>query len=241
MYLGESQYTKDGLRIMEKKSKRLFYVGALLLAAFVIWTVLVRFVDVQMIGPKKSSVGFATINACVHNLTGVNMTLYTITDWLGLVSIAVALGFAFYGLAQLMRRKSLWKVDYSILALGVYYIIVIVAYIFFEIVVINYRPTLIDGCLEASYPSSTTMLVMCVMPTAAMQLNMRIKNTVVRRLFIIVIMAFTMFMVICRLLSGVHWITDIIGGILFSAGSAMIYYSISNIVAKNTTKSKYSA
>ena len=127
------------------------------------------------------------------------------------------------------------------LALGVYYIIIIVAYMFFEVVVINYRPTLIDGYLEASYPSSTTMLVMCVMPTAAMQLNMRIKNTFVRRLFIIVIMAFTMFMVICRLLSGVHWITDIIGGVLFSAGSAMLYYSISNIVAKNTTKSKHSA
>ena len=206
-----------------------------------VWTVLVRFVDVQTIGPKKSSVGFATINACVHNLTGVNMTLYTITDWLGLVPIAVALGFAFYGLAQLIERKSLWKVDHSILALGVYYIIVTIAYIFFEIVVINYRPILIDGYLEASYPSSTTMLVMCVMPTAAMQLNMRIKNTGIRRFVIISIMVFTTFMVICRLLSGVHWITDIIGGILFSVGSAMMYYSLGNIVAKNTTKSKHSA
>jgi undecaprenyl-diphosphatase len=97
------------------------------------------------------------------------------------------------------------------------------AYIFFELVVINYRPTLIDGCLEGSYPSSTTMLVMCVMPTAAMQLNKRIKNTARRRCVIVAIVAFTAFMVIGRLISGVHWITDIIGGALLSAGLVMLY------------------
>ena len=103
------------------------------------------------------------------------------------------------------------------------------AYIFFEMVVINYRPTLIEGYLEASYPSSTTMLVMCVMPTAAMQLNMRIKNTVLRRCAIIAIVAFTAFMVIGRLISGVHWITDIIGGALVSAGLVIMYASVSDI------------
>ncbi|MBR3894445.1 MAG: phosphatase PAP2 family protein, partial [Clostridia bacterium] len=158
-----------------------------------------------------------------HELTGVNWFLYTITDWLGIVPIAVALGFACLGLVQLIKRKSLRKVDHSILALGVFYIVVMAAYIFFEVVVINYRPTLIDGYLEASYPSSTTMLVMCVMPTAAMQLNARIKNTVLRRCAVITIVAFTAFMVIGRLVSGVHWITDIIGGALLSAGLVTMY------------------
>jgi undecaprenyl-diphosphatase len=193
--------------------------------AFVLWTVLVRFVDVRAIGPELSSVGFAALNGFVHELTGVNWLLYTATDWLGLVPIAVALGFAVLGLVQLINRKSLRKVDHSILALGAFYIVVMAVYTFFEIVVINYRPTLIDGYLEASYPSSTTMLVMCVMPTAAMQLNVRIKNTVLRRCAIIAIVAFTAFMVIGRLISGVHWITDIIGGALLSAGLVMIYYS----------------
>ena len=190
---------------------------------FALWTVLVRFVDVGSIGPEGSSVGFATLNGFVHELTGVNWFLYTVTDWLGIVPIAVALGFAILGLVQLIKRKSLWKVDHSILALGVFYIVVMAAYIFFEVVVINYRPTLIDGYLEASYPSSTTMLVMCVMPTAAMQLNVHIKNTVLRRCAVITIVAFTVFMVIGRLVSGVHWITDIIGGALLSAGLVTMY------------------
>ncbi len=217
---------------MEKENKNRLVLGASLVVAFMLWTVLVRFVDVRAIGPEGSSVGFATLNGFVHELTGVNWLLYAVTDWLGLVPIAVALGFAGLGLVQLIKRKSLWKVDHSILALGVFYIVVMAAYIFFEMRVINYRPTLIDGYLEASYPSSTTMLVMCVMPTAAMQLNVRIKNTVLRRCTIIAIVSFTTFMVIGRLISGVHWITDIIGGALLSAGLVMIYYSISNIATK---------
>jgi undecaprenyl-diphosphatase len=211
---------------MEKKNKKMLVWGASLIVAFALWTVLVRFVDVRAIGPEGSSVGFATLNGFVHELTGVNWLLYTVTDWLGLVPIAVALLFAILGLVQLIKRKSLWKVDHSILALGVFYIVVMATYVFFEMVVINYRPTLIDGYLEASYPSSTTMLVMCVMPTAAMQLNVRIKNTVIRRCVIISIITFTTFMVIGRLISGVHWITDIIGGALFSSGIDLMYYSI---------------
>ena len=213
---------------MEKKNKKRLVLGAGLVVVFVLWTVFVCFVDVRTIGPEGSSVGFATLNGFVHELTGVNWLLYTVTDWLGLVPIAVALGFAILGLVQLIKRKSLWKVDHSILALGVFYIVVMAAYVFFEMVVINYRPTLIDGYLEASYPSSTTMLVMCVMPTAAMQLNARIKNTVFRRCAIIAIVAFTAFMVIGRFLSGVHWITDIIGGAMFSIGIVTTYFSICN-------------
>ena len=208
---------------MEKKNKKRLVLGVSLVVAFVLWTILVCFVDMRAIGPEGSSVGFAALNGFVHELTGVNWLLYTVTDWLGIVPIAVALGFAILGLVQLIKRKSLWKVDHSILALGVFYIVVMVAYIFFEVVVINYRPTLIDGYLEASYPSSTTMLVMCVMPTAAMQLNARIKNTVLRRFAVIAIIVFAAFMVIGRLLSGVHWITDIIGGALLSAGLVTMY------------------
>lgn len=204
-------------------------MGAGLIAVFVLWTVLVSVVDVRAIGPNGSSVGFATLNGYVHDLTGVNMRLYSITDWLGLVPIGVALGFAMLGLVQWIKRKSLFKVDRGILALGGFYVAVMAVYILFEFVIINYRPTLIDGYLEASYPSSTTMLVMCVMPTAMMQLRARIKNNGLKQCVMILIATFTAFMVIGRLASGVHWITDIIGGALVSAGLVIIYASVSDI------------
>ena len=218
---------------MEKKNRRLFWVGVGLLAVFVLWTVLIRFVDVEAIGPRQSSVGFATLNGYIHDLTGVNMSLYIITDWLGLVPIGVAFGFAVLGIVQCIKRKSLLKVDRSILTLGGFYIVVMAVYILFEIVVINYRPTLIDGYLEASYPSSTTILVMCVMLTAMMQLRTRIKNDLFRRCVMLTITVFITFMVIGRLVSGVHWITDIIGGALLSAAIVLMYYAISDMATKN--------
>jgi undecaprenyl-diphosphatase len=187
------------------------------------WTLLVRFVDVRGIGPRGSSVGLATLNQFVHNATGTNMALYVITDWLGLVPIATALGFAVLGLCQWVGRRSILKVDRSIIALGVFYIAVMSVYVFFEYAVINYRPVLIEGILEASYPSSTTLLTLCVMPTAAMQLRARIKNGILRSISVSVILIFTAFMIVARILSGVHWITDVIGGILLSAGLTSAY------------------
>ena len=206
--------------------KRKFCIALGLLAAFMLWTVAVRSIDVQPIGPRESTVGFAMLNGFIHNLTGVHMTLYTITDWLGLVPVAFGFGFAVLGLVQWIKRKSILKVDCSILILGGFYIVTLAAYLFFESYVVNYRPVLIEGYLEASYPSSTTLLVLCVMPTAMMQLRDRIKHPMFRKCVSVAITAFIAFMVIGRLLSGVHWLTDIIGGILLSAGLVMIYDSL---------------
>jgi len=218
------------------KNHKNFCLSAFFLLAFVLWTLAVRFVAVRPIGPNDSSVGFATVNGIFHNLTGTNMTLYTITDWLGLVPVAFCLGFAVLGLCQFIKRKSLLKVDSSILVLGGFYIVTIVAYLLFEEVVINYRPILINGFLEASYPSSTTLLVLCVMPTAILQLNDRIKNKALRRCIKAVIIAFIAFMVIGRLVSGVHWLTDIIGGVLLSTGLVLMYAWATKASLRHTTK-----
>ena len=211
---------------MKKEPRRNFCIAACMLLAFLLWTAATQFVDVQAIGPQESSVGFAAINQFVHNLTGVHMSLYTITDWLSLVPFMFVTGFGILGLIQWIRRKHLLKVDYSILALGGFYIVVMAVYVLFEMVVVNYRPVLIGGILESSYPSSTTMLVMCVMPTAIMQFNARIKNNVLKRSVASAIIAFIVFMVIGRLVSGVHWFTDIIGGALFSIGLVLLYHVI---------------
>jgi len=209
-----------------KRIRKSFIASMCLLVAFVLWTVALCFVDVREIGPQGSSVGFSGINGFVHTLTGVHFSLYNITDWLGLVPIFVCMGFGILGLVQWIKRKSICKVDYDILVLGGFYVVTIVAYSLFEIVVINYRPVLIEGILEASYPSSTTMLVMCVMPTAVMQFNSRIKSKALRNIVAATIIAFIAFMVIGRLVSGVHWFTDIVGGVLLSAGLVMMYHAI---------------
>jgi len=207
---------------MERIGKK-FLTAACFLAAFALWTAALCVVDVQAIGPQGTAVGLAGVNRFIHGLTGVHPVLYTITDWLGLVPAGVCMGFGAFGLVQWVKRKDIRRVDRSILALGGLYGVVIAAYLFFERFVINYRPVLIHGVLEASYPSSTTLLVLCVMPTAGMQLRNRIRNKVFRRWLSALITAFTALMVIGRLVSGVHWVSDIIGGALLSAGLVAAY------------------
>ena len=211
---------------MKKQKKRSLCIALGLLAAFVLWTAAIRLIDVRPIGPQESTVGFAALNRYVHGLTGVHMSLYTVTDWLGLVPFGVAFGFALLGLVQWSKRKRIGKVDQSILVLGGFYLVVMAVYVFFELCVVNYRPVLIDGNLEASYPSSTTMLVLTVMPTAAMQWNARIKKPALRRGVVSVTIVFVALMIVGRLFSGVHWITDIMGGALLSAGLVMLYVSL---------------
>ena len=193
------------------------------LAVFGLWTWLVCRVDVQAIGPEGSSVGFAALNGAFHRLTGVHMQLYILTDWLGLVPVAFCLGFGVLGLAQWIGRKQLLRVDRDLLALGGFYLLVMAAYLLFEQVVINHRPVLIEGRLEVSYPSSTTLLSLCVLPTAAMQLRRRIRRPLLRGWVVAALWGFTGFMVVGRLLSGVHWLTDILGGILLSTALVHAY------------------
>ena len=211
---------------MNKEQRDTVWSSVCLFVGFALWTVAVLQVDVQAIGPRGTVVGLATVNGSFHTLTGVHMILYTVTDWLGLVPLMFVIGFGIFGLIQWIQRKHILRVDYSILVLGGFYIVVMAAYLLFETVVINYRPILINGYLEASYPSSTTLLVLCVMPTAMMQLHARIKNHTLKRCINLAIVIFVVFMVIGRLVSGVHWLSDIVGGGLLSAGLVLLYRAI---------------
>jgi undecaprenyl-diphosphatase len=180
-------------------------------------------IDVQPVGQNGTDIGFAVFNVGFHEMTGVNMTLYTITDWLGLVPIFICMIFGGVGFIQLIKRKSLFKVDKDIIILGIYYIIVIMAYLIFEMIPINYRPIPIEGVMEASYPSSTTLLVLSVMPTLVEQAGRRLSDDPIKKLITIFVVLFSLFMVIGRLISGVHWFTDIVGSVLLSIGLYYLY------------------
>ena len=197
-----------------------------LLVAFVLWTVALCFVDVAAIGPLESAVGFSTLNGFVHDLTGVHLSLYDLTDRMSLIPLCFVAGFGCTGLVQWIKRKHLLRLDAPILALGGFYILVAVLFILFEFLELNYRPVLIEGVLEASYPSSTTMLAVCVMSTGRLLLQARIRNRTAGQLVSFAITAFTAFMVLGRLLSGVHWFTDIVGGLLLSQGLVQLYRGI---------------
>ena len=209
------------------KTKRNFTITGILFLLFVFFTFMITKIDVRPIGPENSTVGFASINQFIFELSGTSSLWYNITDWLGIIIILFALGFALLGLFQLLQRKSLFKIDKSILLLGVFYVVIIAFYILFENIIINYRPVLMDGVLEASYPSSHTMIAICIMSTAIIQFHELFPE---RKKLLTLLDILSVFIILTtiigRLLSGVHWFTDIIAGILLSSALIMLYYSI---------------
>ena len=206
--------------------KKKLYLAGGMFAAFILWTVIVCTVDVKPIGPNGSAVGLAAFNQWMQQCIGTHLTWYYLTDLFSLIPLGIIAGFALLGLLQWVKRRKLCKVDRSILALGGFYILTMAAYLLFEVIAVNYRPVLIEGVLEASYPSSTTVLVICVMATAMLQFSARIKQRVIKCGVLTTCAVFTVFMVLGRVVSGVHWITDIIGGILLSASLILLYAAL---------------
>lgn len=221
---------------MKKRENQYLKTGVIMIVLFMIWTIMIQTIDVQIAGETHTKLGFATLNVWFHKLTGVHLSIYHITDWLGLVPVCICLMFGMIGFAQLMKRKSIGKVDSDIILLGIYYIIVIAGYLTFEMIPINYRPILINGIAEASYPSSTTLLVLSVMPTLFFQGSRRLNNKSVKLFLYILTAGFSAFMVIGRMISGVHWITDIVGSVLFSFGLFYMYLGMVDLIDRNKEK-----
>ena len=213
--------------------RRNFIISSILIFLAIGFTVLVKVVDVKQVGVNETSIGFATVNQFVFNFFGVNMVWYHITDWLGLVPIFMAMTYALIGLIQLIKRKNLFKVDKEIITLGIFYVVVMALYLFFEKVIVNYRPILMDGFIEASYPSSHTLMTICLCGSSII-VNRKLFNNKITKFMNILSIAIILITIIGRLISGVHWFTDIIGGSFISIALLMTLYSTINLIKKES-------
>lgn len=207
------------------KRRKVYLTTFILFIIAVLYIVLVMKYDVQSIGPKESKVGFAGINGLIHDMLPYNDTWYKITKYLGIVPFIICAFYGLEGLIQLIKHKSLKKVDKRLIYLLVFYILMGITYIFFEKVIINYRPVLEDGALAASFPSSHTMLAVCICASSLLISKYYIKNTKALKIFNYLTYVLMIFLVVGRLISGVHWLTDILGGIIISAFLVSLYYS----------------
>lgn len=222
-----------------KKLNKSLIAGITLFVAFAVFTVLVKVVDVAAVGPLGSKVGFSKINDSIFEGIGTSDTWYNISEVFGIFALIVAGVFVIVGLVQLIKRKSLKMVDNHILALGVFYVVVALTYILFEVLVINERPVLVEGVLEASYPSSHTMLSICILGSAIIEIHKLFENK--KKLVIaldIISVVIMVIIVVGRLLSGMHWFTDIIGGILLSLALVFVYHGVLKLIEKKLEKQK---
>ena len=209
-----------------KDSKKYLISSIILLVIAIIYTLLVKFVDVSAIGPEASKVGFHTLNGYIRDLLPYNETFYKISKYAGFIPLAFALLYGALGGLKLIKTKSLKKVDNKLFILAGFYVAVLVVYFLFEKVVINYRPFIIDvkEGLEASYPSTHTLLALCFCGSSLLISKYFVKNDLFRRLLNIGTWLLMVFIVVTRIISGVHWITDIMGGIIISLVLLNIFY-----------------
>lgn len=216
-----------------KHSKKGFdkKIGNILLIAFAVFTLAVKFVGVAAIGPEGSKVGFSGLNKAVFDALGTSGRWFAVAEGVGYAALLVCAGFALQGLFQLITRRSFKKVDPGIYALGALYIVTIALYLVFNVIPVNYRPVLVDGVLEPSYPSSHTMLAIVVFVSAAIE-RQRYSNKSGLSFTGIVCIALTLLCVAARLLSGVHWITDIIGAVILAAALLEYYMELRELLEK---------
>ena len=216
---------------MKKIIRIKFAVTGVLFLLFALLTAAVMTIDVQPIGPLESRVGLATLNGFMFDLFGQDMLWYNITEIIGYIPIGVALGFAAVGLFQLVKRRSLKRVNASLIALGVFYLLVGALYVLFEVCVINYRPILIEASLEPSFPSSHTLLSLCIMATAIMRFCALLPDKTIRTAANIGAILITAVIIIGRLISGVHWFTDMLGALLLGSALIMLYSSVTQYMS----------
>ncbi len=205
--------------------KRNIIISCLLTILSIVYIFLVKTVDVKGIGPNNSKVGFSSLNSSFRDLIGYNKIIYVITEALGILTFLLVLMYALIGLYQLIKRKNIFKVDKKILLVGCFYVVVLALYVLFDKLAINYRPILTDGKLEASFPSSHTMLALCVCGSSLIISKHFINKKYVKGFNIITIILMLL-VTFGRLFSGVHWISDIIGGIIISGTLLMYFYTI---------------
>ena len=200
--------------------KKRFIIAAVCMGLFLLLILLVKVVDVAAVGPEGTKIGLSKLNVGIHEMFGEHLSWYTFTNVLGILAILVACCFAVIGGVQLIYRRSLMKVDKEILLLGCLYIVTLALYVFFEKVIVNYRPMLMPGGEgpEASFPSSHTMLVCVIMGSGLRLLKKYTKKNQTLQLVLTVVFCLILALTVAgRLLSGAHWFTDVLGGLLLSA------------------------
>ena len=213
-------------------------ISIILTVISIAYTFLVKKIDVKAIGPNNSKVGFAKLNGLFSKLVDSNMTIYKITEILGYIVILIVLVYGVIGLIQLIKRKSIKKVDREIILLGVLYVLMAVVYVAFEKIVINYRPILIDGELEASYPSSHTLLAICICLSSLLVSKNYVSDKYLKITNIVTIVLL-LGVFAGRVVSGVHWISDIIGGVLISLTLLMYFYTLYDVRFKKKRRKRH--
>lgn len=217
------------------KARRKFLLAGVMLAVFICLTVLLYTADRQpyttLVTPyaegaeaETATIGLAGLNLKVSEWLGFRNVFYEITEILGYVEIAVAVCIFLLAVYQLVTRKSVRKMDREVIAMMVPYALIVIFYVLFERISPNFRPVLLEEGLEMSFPSTHTVLGVGIMVTAEAFFARHFRNnTFMGKWMPWICRIISVTTVFCRTMSGVHWATDILGGLILAFAIAFVY------------------
>ncbi len=221
-----------------QRTRRGYLISCVLFVLFVVFTVLISAVGVgktpvKVVGAdgviqpgEEISVGFSGLNTAASDALGYSGTWYKLSKYLGYVCILAAGALCLWAVWQAISRHGIAQMDRDLSCFCLLMIAMLIFYALFEVLKLNYRPVMLEGKLDASYPSTHTLVALCGAGGAAIFVS-RLKIRRELRLAGIGILGLAAFLtVLCRLLSGVHWVTDILGGVLLSAALVQLYLTL---------------
>lgn len=201
--------------LLNKKRDIPYIVALAAFAGFAVLIILLSCADVR-VAPNGGKIGLGKMNITVSYALGYGETWYKISKILGYVVLAAAVFNVAVTVWQYFKRKKLIAVDREFLCLCGLYAAVAVVYVAFELFPVNFRPTSSGNNLEASFPSSHALLALTVCGSSAIVAFRKIGSRPWRIAAITAESVLAVALVASRTLSGVHWITDVIGSVILS-------------------------
>ena len=207
-----------------QQPKRWWWVAVACTVIFILFTIMVTALDGQTVDGHR--LGLATMNGWWRDLVGVNAAWRVVSDVVAVGTVFGAVGLLIVQIVAVVRGRGLrpvvrdwWGVDLVLISLGI-------CYGLFQIVVINYRPLLMHGVAEASYPSSHVLLFATVWPLLILTLWRMTKRRWVRVTVMVVGMMVMLAGIVARALSGYHWLSDLVGGVLLGVTLVAWYLAL---------------
>lgn len=200
-------------------------IPSISLVLFIIWTILVKTVDVHYI-TDIGFLGFYSVNQNINDwVKTLNNSLFDkISNILLIVSIVTVFIFAIVGLVQLIKRKSFAKVDPIIYILLGLYVLSAIFYLVFELMKINFSPLSTKEDIKTSYPS-THLFISCSYVSAAVFVLFEYFDfkKIIKYIILGLLVIFVAIVFIIRLMSGNHYFTDLIGGLLLTISLVSLF------------------
>lgn len=191
------------------RRKSLDIIISILWLILLIFTILVSFVDVKIFNVTNTKIGLYSLNK-IFLVNSINSNyINIISNGIFLICLLVIILMLLLITFEYFKTK---KINKNNLNFFIHFLIMVLIWIIFDkILIINYRPILINGNIEGSYPSTHVMVSTFVLLFLSDQLKKIFKND---KIFYIISIGLIIIQSISRILLTMHWFTDIIGGLL---------------------------